>query len=156
MRLATTNVLPHHFVAGKDFLFLRSSHSTITHKKLGQSRFWRLRYACDLPAGSLQGKAAPGCSRFLWNDVFFRSFQSGYLSNWTGSLLSTQQPRRQTPLSFLDKRFYHSSRVEIDLQELALRKVRLTGNYNTAQMKRSLLKGNSGIGARLGSETPAA
>jgi len=27
----------------------------------------------------IQGKAAPGCSRFVWNEVLFRSFQSGYL-----------------------------------------------------------------------------
>ena len=42
---------------------------------------------------------------------------------------------------FLDKRFYHSNRVEIDLLELGLRKVRLAAKNNTAQMKRSLLKG---------------
>jgi hypothetical protein len=90
----------------------------------------------------LQGKAAPGCSRFLWNDVFFRSFQSGYLKQLDWNLycrLNSSVAKRL--YRFLDKRFYHSGQVEIDLQELALRKVRLTGNYNTAQIKRTLLKG---------------
>jgi hypothetical protein len=90
----------------------------------------------------VQGKAAPGCSRFLWNDVFFRSFQSGYLKQLDWNLYCRlNSPVAKRLYRFLDKRFYHSSRVEIDLQELALRKVRLTGNYNTAQMKRTLLKG---------------
>ena len=90
----------------------------------------------------VQGKAAPGCSRFLWNDVFFRSFQSGYLKQLDWNLYCRlTSPVAKRLYRFLDKRFYHSSRVEIDLQELALRKVRLTGNYNTAQMKRTLLKG---------------
>jgi hypothetical protein len=90
----------------------------------------------------LQGKAAPGCSRFVWNDVFFRSFQSGYLKQLDWKLYCRlNSPVAKRLYRFLDKRFYHSSRVEIELQELALRKVRLTGNYNTAQIKRTLLKG---------------
>ena len=90
----------------------------------------------------LQGKAAPGCSRFVWNDVFFRSFQSGYLKQLDWSLYCRlKSPVAKRLYRFLDKRFYHSNRVEIDLQELALRKVRLTANYNTAQVKRTLLKG---------------
>lgn len=90
----------------------------------------------------LQGKAAPGCSRFVWNDVFFRSFQSGYLKQLDWSLYCRlKSPVAKRLYRFLDKRFYHSNRVEIDLQELALRKVRLTANYNTAQVKRTLMKG---------------
>ncbi len=90
----------------------------------------------------IQGKAAPGCSRFVWNEVLFRSFQSGYLKqlDWNMYCRLTS-PVAKRLYRFLDKRFYHSSRVEIDLLELGLRKVRLAANYNTAQMKRTLLKG---------------
>jgi len=42
---------------------------------------------------------------------------------------------------FLDKRFYYSDRLELDLHELAIRKVRLSADYNVAQMKRALAKG---------------
>ena len=90
----------------------------------------------------VQGKAAPGCSRFVWNEVLFRSFQSGYLKQLDWNLYcQLTSPVAKRLYRFLDKRFYHSNRVEIDLQELGFRKVRLTANYNTAQMKRTLLKG---------------
>ncbi len=90
----------------------------------------------------IQGKAAPGCSRFVWNEVLFRSFQSGYLKQLDWNLYCRlTSPVAKRLYRFLDKRFYHSNRVEIDLQELGLRKVRLATNYNTAQMKRTLLKG---------------
>ena len=90
----------------------------------------------------IQGKAAPGCSRFVWNEVLFRSFQSGYLKQLDWNLYCRlTSPVAKRLYRFLDKRFYHSSRVEIDLLELGLRKVRLAANYNTAQMKRTLLKG---------------
>ena len=90
----------------------------------------------------IQGKAAPGCSRFVWNDVLFRSFQSGYLKQLDWNLYCRlTSPVAKRLYRFLDKRFYHCSRVEIDLLELGLRKVRLAANYNTAQIKRTLLKG---------------
>jgi hypothetical protein len=90
----------------------------------------------------VQGKAAPGCSRFVWNEVLFRSFQSGYLKQLDWNLYCRlTSPVAKRLYRFLDKRFYHSSRVEIDLLELGLRKIRLAANNNNAQMKRSLLKG---------------
>ena len=90
----------------------------------------------------IQGKAATGCSKFVWNEVLFRSFQSGYLKQLDWNLYcKLTSPVAKRLYRFLDKRFYHSSRVEIDLQELGLRKVRLSENYNTAQLKRTLQKG---------------
>ncbi len=90
----------------------------------------------------IQGKAAPGCSRFVWNEVLFRSFQSGYLKQLDWNLYcKLTSPVAKRLYRFLDKRFYHSSRVVIDLMELGLRKVRLSGNYNSAQLKRTLQKG---------------
>ena len=40
----------------------------------------------------------------------------------------------------LDKRFYHDHEVVFDLQDLAVRKIRVSPNYNTAQIKRALAK----------------
>ena len=90
----------------------------------------------------IQGKAAPGVSRFVWNEVLYRSFQSGYLKQLDWDLYCRfQSPVAKRLYRFLDKRFYHGHRVEIDLRELAFRKLRLAGDYNTAQIKRTLLKG---------------
>ncbi len=41
----------------------------------------------------------------------------------------------------LDKRFYRADRLVLDLHDLAVHKVRLSENYNTAQIKRALLNG---------------
>lgn len=89
-----------------------------------------------------QGQNAPGCSRFVWNEVMYRSFQAGYLKrlDW-GLYTRLESPVAKRLYRFLDKRFYHGNRVEIDLQELAVQKVRLSPQYNVAQMKRALLKG---------------
>ncbi len=81
-------------------------------------------------------------SRFTWNEVLFRSFQAGYLKrlDW-GLYTRLESPVAKRLYRFLDKRFYHRGAVEIDLHELANRKIRLSANYNVAQMKRALLKG---------------
>jgi hypothetical protein len=89
-----------------------------------------------------EGIHAPASSWFLWNEVLLSSFQAGYLKRLDWSLYCRlESPVAKRLYRFLDKRFYHGSRVEIDLHELSLRKVRLSDNYNTAQMKRALLKG---------------
>lgn len=91
---------------------------------------------------SAEGKLAPASSWFIWNEVIFQSFQAGYLKRLDWQFyLTLESPVAKRLYRFLDKRFYHGSRVEIDLMELAVRKVRLSSNYNIAQMKRELLKG---------------
>ena len=89
-----------------------------------------------------QGSQAPGASRFTWNEVLFRSFQAGYLKqlDW-GLYTRLKSPVAKRLYRFLDKRFYRGNTVEIDLRELAFRKIRLSESYNVAQMKRVLLKG---------------
>jgi len=91
-----------------------------------------------------QGKHAPGSSRFVWNEVMYRSFQAGYLKrlDW-GLYTRLESPVAKRLYRFLDKRFYHGNRVEIDLQELAVQKVRLSSRYTISQWKRELLKGIS-------------
>lgn len=89
-----------------------------------------------------QGQNASGSSRFVWNEVMYRSFLAGYLKrlDW-GLYTRLESPVAKRLYRFLDKRFYHGNRVEIDLRDLAIQKVRLSDQYNVAQMKRVLLKG---------------
>ena len=88
------------------------------------------------------GTSASCKSRFTWNEVIFNSFQAGYLKklDW-GLYLSLSSPVAKRLYRFLDKRFYYGNHVEIDLHELAVMKMRLSENYNTAQVKRVLMKG---------------
>jgi hypothetical protein len=88
------------------------------------------------------GRAARADSWFAWNEVVYGSFQAGYLKKLDWDLyLRLNDPVAKRLYRFLDKRFYHSDRLVIDLDELAFRKVRVSGNYNTAQVKRALMKG---------------
>jgi len=88
------------------------------------------------------GSTAAGRSRFTWNEVIFNSFQAGYLKKLDWNLyLSLSSPIAKRLYRFLDKRFYYGNHVEIDLHELAVMKMRLSDNYNAAQVKRILLKG---------------
>ncbi len=81
-------------------------------------------------------------SQFTWNDVLFRSFQSGNLKaldfEFYRSLESSVARRLYR---FLDKRFFHTKRWEFDLKELAWTHVGLSRNYDTANLKRKLLPG---------------
>ena len=89
-----------------------------------------------------EGQYAAGSSRFVWNEVIYRSFLAGYLKrlDW-GLYTRLESPVAKRLYRFLDKRFYYGNRIEIDLRELAIQKVRLSDQYNVAQMKRVLLKG---------------
>lgn len=81
-------------------------------------------------------------SWWVWNEVVFNSFQAGYLKKLDWDLYCRlEDPVAKRLYRFLDKRFYHSDRLVIDLHELAFHKLRVSGNYNTAQIKRALLKG---------------
>jgi hypothetical protein len=87
-------------------------------------------------------RSAQPSSWLVWNEVVYCSFQAGYLKKLDWDLyLRLKDPVAKRLYRFLDKRFYHSDRLVIDLDELAFRKVRISGNYNTAQVKRALMKG---------------
>ena len=74
--------------------------------------------------------------------MIFDSFQAGYLKTLDWDLYCRlESPVAKRLYRFLDKRFYHGGEVAIDLHELAFRKLRLSESYNTAQIKRVLLKG---------------
>ncbi len=86
--------------------------------------------------------AAPQSSWFVWNEVFFDSFRSGYLKKLDWDLYCRlADPVAKRLYRLLDKRFYHGSEVVFDLKELAVRKVRLSDNYDAGQMKRALSAG---------------
>ena len=81
-------------------------------------------------------------SWLVWNEVIFNSFQAGYLKPLDWDLYCRlKSPVAKRLYRFLDKRFYHGNKLEIDLHDLAFRKLRLSESYNTAQIKRVLLKG---------------
>lgn len=86
--------------------------------------------------------AAAARSWFVWNEVFFDSFQAGYLKRLDWKLYCRlKDPVAKRLYRLLDKRFYHDHDVVFDLQDLAVRKIRLSPNYNTAQIKRAMAKG---------------
>jgi hypothetical protein len=88
------------------------------------------------------GARAAARSCFIWNEVLFESFGSGYLKRLDWDLyLSLKDPVAKRLYRLLDKRFYRTNTLSFDLQELALNKVRMSEGYNTAQMKRALMKG---------------
>lgn len=91
---------------------------------------------------SAERAAAPQSSWFVWNEVFFDSFRSGYLKKLDWDLYCRlNDPVAKRLYRLLDKRFYHGPEVVFDLKELAVRKVRLSDSYDAAQMKRALAGG---------------
>ena len=89
-----------------------------------------------------EGAAAPQSSRFTWNQVFFESFQAGYLKRLDWDLYCRlKSPVAKRLYRFLDKRFYRGGKVEADLRTLAERTVRLSASNHTGQHKRQLLVG---------------
>jgi hypothetical protein len=91
---------------------------------------------------SSERAAAPAQSRLVWNEVFFDSFRAGYLKKLDWDLYCRlKDPVAKRLYRLLDKRFYHGPEVVFDLRELAVRKVRLSDSYDTAQIKRALAGG---------------
>ena len=87
---------------------------------------------------------APGKASYwlLWNEVLFASFQAGYLKRLDWDLYCRlTSPVAKRLYRLLDKRFFHGDEVVLDMHQLALRKIRLSDRYNTAQIKRALLVG---------------
>ncbi len=78
-------------------------------------------------------------SSFTWNEVVFRSFQSGYLKTIDlDDYHRLESAVAKRMYRFLDKRFYHKSRWEFDLMEFACEHIGLSRNYDTGQLKRRL------------------
>ena len=78
-------------------------------------------------------------SSFTWNEVVFRSFQSGNLKQLDlHTYTSLKRPIAKRIYRFMDKRFYRRAVCQWELKEFATQKVGISSNYNVAQIKRKL------------------
>ena len=96
----------------------------------------------DGPAGRRRGKrgnAPPPLSSFKWNEVIFRSFQSGNLKQIDLEFyLRLRLPTTKRMFRFLDKRFYRCERLEFDLRTFACEHIGLSRSYKPTELKRRL------------------
>jgi hypothetical protein len=120
-----------------DRAFYDHAHKSWVNRDFGifDNLYLYERESATTPVGSAR-------SCLVWNEVLFNSFQAGYLKrlDWT-LYCELTDPVAKRLYRLLDKRFFHDQCVTFDLHDLALRKLRLSPNYNTAQIKRALAKG---------------
>lgn len=82
-------------------------------------------------------------SWFRWNGFLFDSFQAGYLKKLDyGVYRELKQQAAKRLYRYLDKHFYepHRLRIELDLNTLAFEHLGMSRNYDSAQVRRSLLR----------------
>ena len=92
----------------------------------------------DNPEGKAQ-KPPLALSSFRWNEVIFRSFQSGNLKQLDLEFyLKLRLPTTKRMYRFLDKRFYRRSRLDFDLRILACEHIGLSRSYAPTELKRRL------------------
>ena len=78
-------------------------------------------------------------SSFRWNEVIFRSFQSGNLKQLDLEFyLQLKLPTTKRLFRFLDKRFYRRSRLDFDLRTLASEHIGMSRAYAPSELKRRL------------------
>jgi hypothetical protein len=80
-----------------------------------------------------------GKSSFVWNEVVFSSFKSGYLKQIDFEFYkSLESAISKRMYRFLDKRFYQRPRLEFDLRTFACEHIGLSKNYHNGELKRVL------------------
>jgi hypothetical protein len=80
-----------------------------------------------------------GLSSFKWNEVIFRSFQSGNLKQLDLEFyLKLRLPTTKRVFRFLDKRFYRRERLDFDLRTMACEHIGLSRSYKPTELKRRL------------------
>lgn len=78
-------------------------------------------------------------SSFRWNEVIFRSFQSGNLKQLDLEFyLKLRLPTTKRMFRFLDKRFYRRERLDFDLRTLACEHIGMSRSYKPTELKRRL------------------
>jgi hypothetical protein len=78
-------------------------------------------------------------SSFRWNEVIFRSFQSGNLKQLDLDFyLQLRLPTTKRMFRFLDKRFYRRDRIDFDLKTLACEHIGMSRSYAPTELKRRL------------------
>lgn len=76
---------------------------------------------------------------FTWNEVIFRSFQSGYLKSLDFDVYCEfKYPTTQRMYRFLDKHFYRKSKLSYDLKTFACEHIGLSRNHFAAKLKEKL------------------
>jgi hypothetical protein len=89
--------------------------------------------------GSKADKPPLPLSSFRWNEVIFRSFQSGNLKQIDLEFyLKLRLPTTKRMYRFLDKRFYRRSRLDFDRRTLACEHIGLSRSYAPTELKRRL------------------
>jgi len=79
-------------------------------------------------------------SSFVWNETVFQSFKAGYIKSLDFDFYkSLDSAISKRMFRFLDKRFYHKSRWEFDLQTFACEHIGLSKNYSNSELKRKLM-----------------
>lgn len=94
-------------------------------------------------AGGRRGRkgeaSAAALSSFKWNEVIFRSFQSGNLKQIDLEFyLRLRLPTTKRMFRFLDKRFYRRDRLDFDLKTLACEHIGMSRSYKPTELKRRL------------------
>lgn len=88
-------------------------------------------------------------SSFVWNETVFQSFKAGYIKSLDFDFYkSLDSAISKRMFRFLDKRFYHKSRWEFDLQTFACEHIGLSKNYSNSELKRKLLPAVKELEAR--------
>ena len=86
-----------------------------------------------------RGQVELAFSSFKWNEVIFRSFQSGSLKRLDiEAYFSYSTSIAKRMYRFLDKRFWLKSHWEFDLKEFAFEHIGLSRKYDVAQIKNKL------------------
>ena len=86
-----------------------------------------------------RGNSPPPLSSFKWNEVIFRSFQSGNLKQLDLEFyLRLRLPTTKRVFRFLDKRFYRCEQIEFDLRTFACEHIGLSRSYKPTELKRRL------------------
>jgi len=85
------------------------------------------------------GKPEGGKSSFVWNELVFDSFKSGYLKQIDFKFYkSLESAVSKRIYRFLDKRFYHRDHLEFDLRTFACEHIGLSKKYHNGELKRVL------------------
>lgn len=91
------------------------------------------------PGSVDRARGEGAASFFVWNDVIFRSFQSGYMKSLDFDFYLTLESAVAKRLyRFLDKRFWRRKRWEFDLKEFALEHTGLARTHDASDLKRHL------------------
>lgn len=91
---------------------------------------------------SRTGKLMPSSSWFVWSEAMLSQIQSRQMRRLDLELyFRLLAPVAKRLYRILAQRFHEVDEVKFDLHELAFQRIRMTGAYNIAQIKRALANG---------------